>query len=174
MTAGRRERLSPLPPRSLPAAPAVVAAATVVAAALSVAGATVVPKAPAVVAGGEVASGPAVMVRGSLSPAKERTGPNDVATGGGGVPGDWAPGDWAPGRLPGTGGDWVPGRSWAVPGGWVRGTGCDPGRRQPRPVKSTSATTVRWRHLLSWPGARTCWWGPPPSGWARRGRVLPG
>jgi hypothetical protein len=35
-----------------------------------------------------------VMVRGSLSPAKERTGPNDVATGGGGVPGDWVLGDW--------------------------------------------------------------------------------
>jgi hypothetical protein len=29
-----------------------------------------------------------------LSPAKERTGPNDVATGGGGVPGDWVLGDW--------------------------------------------------------------------------------
>jgi len=88
-----------------------------VAAALSVAGATVVPKAPAVVAGGEVASGPAVMVRGSLSPAKERTGPNDVATGGGGAPGDWAPGDWAPGDwVPG---DWVPG-DW-VPGDWVLG-----------------------------------------------------
>jgi hypothetical protein len=87
--------------RVVPAAPAVDVGATVVAAApsvgpaASVVGAKVVPAAPAVVAGGEAPAAPAVVVRGSLSPAKERTVPNDVvATTGGEAPGDWVPGDW--------------------------------------------------------------------------------